>query len=140
MLKLELHGPIKRHCNSIRYNSQKICSYTGRLKTILEVKKVLISSLINKSLIYIFFKDFTNNKKRTKRVEQFSARDLSTIFLNIGSDRLLCFISIGKSGSFKKLFTTRDSLSELVPRHRNRILRVQTKETTFKCYDSSKTS
>ena len=59
--------PVKSPSNSIRYNCQKICSWSRRPKTILQVrKKVTFCQVIKNPIIYKFFKDFTNHKRRLK--------------------------------------------------------------------------
>ena len=65
--------PMKSPSNSIRYNCQKICSWFGRPKTMLETrKKVTLYWMINNSIIYKFFKDFTNHRKKTNRAVVFN--------------------------------------------------------------------
>ena len=52
--------------NSIRHKFQKICSWSKRPKTMLEIrKKIKFLLMINNSIIYKFFKDFTNHKKNS---------------------------------------------------------------------------
>ena len=58
----------------------------------------------------------------------------------LGSDVLLCFISICKFGSFKNPFATITSLSELYFRFRRFILFVQTKKVISMNYGSSASS
>ena len=66
--------------NSIRYNCQKICSWLRRPKTILEIrKKATFLLVINNSIIYKFFKDFTNHRMKTNRVVVFSSRPFPNI-------------------------------------------------------------
>ena len=71
-------GYIKCHSssspsNSIRYNSQKICSWLRTSKTILKIRKwATFISVNNKPVIYKFFKDFTNERKKIYKAAVFS--------------------------------------------------------------------
>ena len=58
----------------------------------------------------------------------------------LGSDRLFCFSSICKFGSYKNAFATITSLSELYFRFRGFTLLVQTKKVISMNYGSSKSS
>ena len=67
--------PVKSPRNSIRYNCQKIFCLMRRPKTILEIrKKATFLLVINNPIIFKFFRDFTNHRKKTKRVVVFSCR------------------------------------------------------------------
>ena len=69
-----------RPSNSIRYNCKKICSWSGRPKTILEIRKMAtFPQVINNPIIYKFFKDFINHRKKTNRVVVFSCRPFTKI-------------------------------------------------------------
>ena len=71
-------APGKSPTNSIRY--QKICSWSRTPKTILEIKKMAtFLKVINSSIIYKFFKDFTNHGKKTNRAVVFSSRPFPNI-------------------------------------------------------------
>ena len=77
--------PVKSPSNSIRYNCKKICSGSRRPKPILEIrKKAKFLWVINNCIIYKFFKDFTNHRRRLTGW-LFIAVDLSPTFLNIGT-------------------------------------------------------
>ena len=66
--------PVKSPSNSIRYNCEKISSWLRRPKTILEIrKKTTFLLVINNPIIYKFFIDFTNHRKKTKQVVVFSS-------------------------------------------------------------------
>ena len=70
--------PVKSHSNSITYSCWKICSWSRRPKTILEIrKKVTFLSVINKPNIYKFFKDFILTSKRKLTGRQFLIVDIS---------------------------------------------------------------
>ena len=72
--------PVKSPSNSIRYNCEKTCSWSRRPKTMLEIrKKTTFLEVINNSIIYKLFKDFTNHRKKTNRVVVFSSRPFSNI-------------------------------------------------------------
>ena len=72
--------PVKSASNSLRYNSQKICSSPRRPETILEIRiKASVFKVINKPVIYKFVEDFSSRRKNTNRVVVFSCRP----FLNI---------------------------------------------------------
>ena len=72
--------PIKSASNSIRYNCEKICSRSRRPRTILEIrKKATFFYVINNPIIYKFFKDFTNYRKKTDRAVVFSWRSFPNI-------------------------------------------------------------
>ena len=72
--------PVKSPSNSIRYSCQKIRSWSRRPKTILEIrKKFTFLSVINNPMIYKFFKDFTNLKKKTNMAVVFSFRAFPNI-------------------------------------------------------------
>ena len=61
-------------------NCQKICSSLRRPETVQEIrKKVIFLEKINKLIICNFFKDFTNHRKKTKKVVVFNCRSLSNI-------------------------------------------------------------
>ena len=68
-------NPIKSPSNSIRYNFQAISCWSRVPTAILEIrKKVTFLYVINKPIIYKFFKDFTNHRKMTNRTVVFSCR------------------------------------------------------------------
>ena len=72
--------PVKSPSNSIRYNCEKICSWSRRPKTILEIrKKTTFLQVINNSIIYKFSKDFNNHRKKTNRAVIFSCRPFPNI-------------------------------------------------------------
>ena len=72
--------PVKSPSNSIRYNCEKICSWSRRPKTIQEIrKKATFLSVVNNSIIYKFFKDFTNNGKKTNGAVVSSCRPFPNI-------------------------------------------------------------
>ena len=71
--------PAKSSCNSIRYNCQKICSWSKRLKAILKIRKKATFLQVIKQSCYMFFKDFTNHRKKTNRVRVFSCRPYPNI-------------------------------------------------------------
>ena len=72
--------PVKSSSILIRHNCQKICSWSRRPWTILEIwKKATFLYVLNNPSIYKFFKDFTNHRKRAKMTVVFSSRP----FLNI---------------------------------------------------------
>ena len=74
---------IKSPRNSMKCNWKKICSWSRRPKTILEMrKKAWLIEVISKSIVNRFLKDFTNLWKKSKRV---LAIDLSLIYLNTGN-------------------------------------------------------
>ena len=62
--------PVKSHSTTIRYNCQKIYSWSRRPKTTLEIRNQKATFLldINNSIIYKFFKEFSNHRKKTNRV------------------------------------------------------------------------
>ena len=60
-------------------------------------KKATFLLVINNSIMYKFFKDFTNHRKKTNRVIVFGA-DLSPKFLNIGTTKEI-FQQSGKQDS-----------------------------------------
>ena len=64
---------IKSPSNSITYNCRKICSLSRGTETKL---KITIFDVINKPIIYRFFKDFATHRKETNRVIVFSYRPL----------------------------------------------------------------
>ena len=69
---------VKGSSNSIRYNCYKICSWSRRLKTILEIKKrTHFSRWLTMLFIHKFFKDFTNHRKKTNRAIVFFFLSLS---------------------------------------------------------------
>ena len=71
---------VKSPSNSIRYNRKKICSLSGGPKTILGIrKKPKFLQVINNSIIYKFFKYFTNHRKKTNRAV-FSCEPFPSIF------------------------------------------------------------
>ena len=66
--------------NSIRYNYQKISSWSIRPKTLLEIrKKTTFLQVINNPIICKSFKDFTNHRKKTNRAVVFSSRPFPNI-------------------------------------------------------------
>ena len=62
---------VKSQTNSIKHNSQKICSSSRRPKTILEIRKKNCISLCDQQACS-FFKDFPHHRKKTKGVVVFS--------------------------------------------------------------------
>ena len=83
----------KSPSNSIRHNCQKICCCSRKAIR----KKATFFYVINKPIIYKFFKDFTNNRTKTKR-----AVDLSPKFLNTGTT-YETFKQFGKQDSFRHI-------------------------------------
>ena len=77
--------PVKNPSNPIRNNCQKFCSWSSGPKTILEVRKKPFSQVINKRVIYKFFKDFPKHRKITDRALVFSCRLFPPTFLNTGT-------------------------------------------------------
>ena len=72
--------PVTSPSNSIRYNYQKICSWSRRRKIILEIrKKATFLWVINNPIIYKFFKDVTNHRKETNRAVVFNCRPFPNI-------------------------------------------------------------
>ena len=71
---------VKSPCNSTRYNCQEISSWLRRPKFMLEIKKkARFIYVINNPIIYKFFKDFTNQRKKTNRAAVFSCRPFPNI-------------------------------------------------------------
>ena len=67
------------------------------------IKKARFIWFINNPIIYKFFKDFTNHKKKTNcRRLQFLAVDLSPTFLNTGTTNET-FQQSGKQDSFRHI-------------------------------------
>ena len=94
--------PVKSLSNSVRYNCKKICSRSRRPKTILDIrKKTRLLQVINNPIIYKFFKDFTNQRKKTNRTVVLAV-DLSTTFLNTGTTHEI-FQQSGKQDSFRQM-------------------------------------
>ena len=56
---------VKSPSNSIRYNCQKVCSWSRRPKTILEIRKKTTFFADCKLITYKFFKDFSNRPSPT---------------------------------------------------------------------------
>ena len=76
---------VKRPSNSIIYNCEKICCWSRRPKTKLEIRKnATFVYVINNPIIYKFFKGFTYHRKKTNRAVVFSCRPFPT-FLNTGT-------------------------------------------------------
>ena len=71
---------IKSPSNAIRYNCLKVCSWSRRHESIMEIRKeATFLEVINKPITYNFFKDFTNERKKINRVVFFSRRPLPNI-------------------------------------------------------------
>ena len=71
-------------CNFIRYNCLKMCSWLKRPETIMKIrKKAIILKVTNNCIIYKFFKDFTNHRRKTNRTVGFSCRVFPPTFLKI---------------------------------------------------------
>ena len=88
--------PVKSPSSLIRHNCQKIWSWLRRPKTILEIiKKTTFLEVIDKPIIYKFFKDFTNHRKKT-----ILAVDLYPTLLNTRSTNET-FQQSGKQDSFR---------------------------------------
>ena len=62
----------KTPSNTIRYNCQKICSWSRRLKIILEIRKNPTFLPWSTSLLFTGFLDFTNHRKKINREVVFS--------------------------------------------------------------------
>ena len=76
--------PAKCPRNSIKYNCQKICNWMRKPETILEVsRKVTFVEIINHSMIHKFLIYFTNNRKNTSKMVDFTTH-LSLTFSNTG--------------------------------------------------------
>ena len=76
----DLSSPRPSSSNSIRHNCEKICSWSRRPKTILEIRKKGHISLDDQQSYYLqVFKDFTNNRKKTNRAVVFSCRPFPNI-------------------------------------------------------------
>ena len=92
--------PVKNLSNSERYDCQKFCSWSGRPKTILTIrKKVTFLEAIKNSIIYEFFKDFPNHRRTTNRAVVFN-RTPSPNILNTGTTDET-FQLFGKQDSFR---------------------------------------
>ena len=99
---------IKRPRNSKKCNCKKICSWSRRPKTILEMrKKAWFIEVINKSIVYRFLKDFTNLWKKSKRAAVFSNRPLPNIFKY--RKHIWDFQKSGKQDSFWQLLKSSTS-------------------------------
>ena len=102
---------IKGTSNSTRYNCQKVCSWLRRPKTILEIKKVTFFQVINKCIIYKFFKDILTTERRLTRRQVLAVTPFPN--LNIWTTDMICQES-GKQDSFrhilKSLASTYESL------------------------------
>ena len=62
----------------ISYNCQKVCSWSRRPETIMEIRKeATFLEVIIKPIIYRLFKDFTYHRKKTNRALVFSQRTLT---------------------------------------------------------------
>ena len=88
---------IQNTSNSIRYSCQKVCNWSRKPETILEIKKGCFFLVINKPINYKFFKDFTTTERRLTGL-QFLAVHLSTTFLNTGTTQ-----QSGKQDSFRHI-------------------------------------
>ena len=69
--------PVESPSNSIRY--KKICRWSKRPKTILEIRKRSQFSRWLTNLLFTTFKNFTNHRKKTNRVAVFSSRPFPNI-------------------------------------------------------------
>lgn len=77
--------PIKNTCDSIRHNSQKICSWIWKSESISKITKMwTILEVVNKLFVYKFLKHITNHTKRTNIVVVFSRRPLPKIIISTG--------------------------------------------------------
>ena len=85
--------------NSIRYNCKKICRWSKRPKTILEIRKNAF--FCRWSTILLFAKTLLTTEKRLTGVSLLSV-DLFTIFLNTGTTDET-FQQSGKQDSFRQL-------------------------------------
>ena len=100
---------VKSPSNSIRYNCQKICSWSRRPKTVLEIrKKISFLYVINNPIIYKFFKYFSNHRKKTNREKVFSSRPFPT-FLNTWTTNET-FQQSGEQDSFGHLLKSSASM------------------------------
>ena len=60
--------PVKGSSNAIRYNCQKIRSWSRRPKSIPKIRKnATYLKVINDPIIFKFFNEFTNHRKKTNR-------------------------------------------------------------------------
>ena len=92
--------PVKSPSNSIRHNCNEISSASRNPKTILEIrKKATFLSEINNPIIYRFFKDFTEHRKKINRGVVFSCRPFPQ-FLYTGISKEI-FQQSGKHESLK---------------------------------------
>ena len=71
--------PAKSSCNSIRYNCQKICSWSKRPKAILKIRKRPHFSRWSNSLVTCFSKTLLTTGKKTNRAGVFSCRPYPNI-------------------------------------------------------------
>ena len=72
--------PVTTASNTIRCNSQKIWSQSTRYEATLEIRqKGNFLEMINKAIIYKFFKDFANQRKETSKMVALSHRPFSNI-------------------------------------------------------------
>ena len=73
-------GRNKRPSISITDNYQKICSKLRRTETKREIRKrATFIKLFSNSFIYKYFNQFSNHKKKTKKVTIFSRRPLHNV-------------------------------------------------------------
>ena len=103
--------PVKSPSNSIRQNCQKICGWSWRPKTILQIrKKATFLYMINNPITYKFVKDFANHRKKTNRAVVFSI-ELSPTFLNTGTTDET-FQQSGKQDTFRHILKSSASMYE----------------------------
>ena len=74
-------GISKASSNFIRYNCEKICSWSKRPETILNIRKK--AKVINKTIIYNFFKDFFNHRKKSFSPTYLNAGTADAVFNNL---------------------------------------------------------
>ena len=105
------YRPVKSTSNSIRYICGKTCSWSIRPKTILDIRKnTSFLLVINNAIIYIFFKDFSNYRKKTNRTVVFSWRSFPSILKN--RDNWWNLLTISKTRKLQTPLTSSTSIYE----------------------------
>ena len=100
---------VQSSSNSIRHNCQKICSSLRRTKTILEIrKKARFFKVIKNPIIYEFFKDFTNHRKKTNREVVFSSRPFPKLLNIEATDET--FQQSGKEATLRHILKSSTSI------------------------------
>ena len=107
--------PVKSSSNSIRYNCQKICSWSRRPKTILKdwkSEKRPHFSRWSMILFNKFFKNFTNHRKKTNGPVVFSCRPFPKILKYRTTDET--FQQSGKQDSFRHILKSSGSMDKIL--------------------------